>query len=97
MPEYIHIHIHPVSFTLRTVELLGVLCTPLRNIGGARAPLAPPPSYAYAYGEQNHTSQVVRRITPFLRGQLHGALHVSRQLLLQLGCFSTVVVVVVAQ
>ena len=41
-----YIHIHP-AYILHIkdsvcIELLGVLCTPLKNIMGARAPLAPP-------------------------------------------------------
>ena len=44
---HVYIHIHP-AYILHIkdsvcIELLGVLCTPLKNIGGARAPLAPLP------------------------------------------------------
>ena len=46
---HVYIHIHPASFTLRTVyalNYLGCSAPPLKNFRGARAPLAPP-SYAY--------------------------------------------------
>ena len=46
IPAYIHIHPECIKDSV-CIELLGVLCTPLKNIGGAQAPLAPP-SYAYA-------------------------------------------------
>ena len=44
IPAYIHIHPACILHVKDSVciELLGVLCTPLKNIGGARAPLAPP-------------------------------------------------------
>ena len=48
------------------IELLGALCTPLKNIGGAQAPLAPP-SYAYVkymYSLHVHTTTELMLIQP---------------------------------
>ena len=56
----VYIHIHPAYILYIKdsvcIELLGVLCTPLKNIGGAWAPLAPP-SYAYALCQLSHSRQ----------------------------------------
>ena len=43
------------------IELLGVLCTPLKNIGGARAPLAPPFLHLWYY--------YILKVAPKLKGK----------------------------